>query len=74
MYGVFSTRRVFDPVMAIVKVEDFDNATRLLAQTTLRNTLGTKNLGDILAERESISEAMKSLLDHVGSAFFSTAR
>ena len=34
-------------------------STRLLAQTTLRNVLGTKNLSDILAEREQISQFMQ---------------
>ena len=29
----------------------------------LRNVLGTKNLGDILSERESIASAMQSTLD-----------
>ena len=28
-----------------------------------RNVLGTKNLGDILSERESIASAMQSTLD-----------
>ena len=32
---------------------------RLLAQTTLRNILGTKNLHEILSERESISSSMQ---------------
>ena len=32
---------------------------RLLAATTLRNVLGTKNLGDILSERESIAQEMQ---------------
>ena len=32
---------------------------RLLAQTTLRNILGTKNLHEILSDRESISCSMQ---------------
>ena len=32
---------------------------RLLAQTTLRNILGTKNLHEILSERDSISNSMQ---------------
>ena len=32
---------------------------RLLAQTTLRNILGTKNLHEILSDRESISSSMQ---------------
>ena len=39
------------------------HSTRLLAATTLRNVLGTKNLAEILSERESISHVMQSSLD-----------
>jgi len=35
----------------------------LLAATTLRNVLGTKNLAEILSERETISHVMQSSLD-----------
>ena len=35
----------------------------MLAATTLRNVLGTKNLHEILSEREKISEQMQSSLD-----------
>ena len=34
--------RIFDPIKSVVNVEDVHAATRLLAQTTLRNVLGTK--------------------------------
>ena len=33
---------------------------RLLAQTSLRNILGTKNLHEILSDRDSISMAMQA--------------
>lgn len=36
---------------------------RLLAQTTLRNILGTKNLHEILSDRESIAGSMQTVLD-----------
>ena len=36
---------------------------RLLAQTSLRNILGTKNLHEILSDRDSIAGAMQSILD-----------
>jgi len=39
------------------------HSTRLLAATTLRNVLGTKNLAEILSERESISHNMQNSLD-----------
>jgi len=44
-------------------MSSFSHSTRLLAATTLRNVLGTRNLSEILAEREAISHAMQSSLD-----------
>merc|ERR1712037_997459 len=43
-------------------VDDYSGSARLLAATTLRNVLGTKDLGDILSERESIAREMQELL------------
>merc|ERR1712136_168443 len=56
--------RVFNPTVAIANVENFSHSTRLLAATTLRNVLGTKNLAEILSERETISHIMQSSLDY----------
>lgn len=42
---------------------NFGHATRLLAQSTLRTVLGTKNLSELLTERESIARIMQSTLD-----------
>ncbi|PAA73145.1 hypothetical protein BOX15_Mlig001272g2, partial [Macrostomum lignano] len=55
--------RIFDPIRATVDIEDVHRATRLLAQTTLRNTLGTKTLHEVLAEREIIAQTMQESLD-----------
>ncbi|PAA58009.1 hypothetical protein BOX15_Mlig004665g1 [Macrostomum lignano] len=55
--------RIYNPVIAVTNVEDADRSTRLLAATTLRNVLGTKNLSEILSERESISNMMQESLD-----------
>ncbi|KRX17174.1 Mechanosensory protein 2 [Trichinella nelsoni] len=38
-------------------------STKLLAQTTLRNILGTKTLTEILCDREVISQTMQTSLD-----------
>ena len=38
-------------------------ATQLLAQTTLRNILGTKSLQEILTDRETITHSMQVHLD-----------
>lgn len=47
----------------MANVEDYNRSTRLLASTTLRNVLGTKNLGEILADRETIAHIMQAALD-----------
>ena len=51
--------KVKDATSAVANVDDYSGSARLLAATTLRNVLGTKNLGDILSERESIAQEMK---------------
>ncbi|PRD27000.1 UNVERIFIED_CONTAM: mec-2 [Trichonephila clavipes] len=55
--------RISNATIAVSNVEDYGHSTRLLAATTLRNVLGTKNLSEILSERESISHVMQSSLD-----------
>ncbi|XP_070176690.1 stomatin-like isoform X2 [Littorina saxatilis] len=55
--------RVQNATMSITNVEDANRSTRLLAATTLRNVLGTKNLSEILSDREAISHLMQSSLD-----------
>lgn len=39
------------------------HSTRLLAATTLRNVLGTRNLSEILSDRVAITHTMQALLD-----------
>ena len=53
--------RIYNPIASVNNVEDCDRSTRLLAATTLRNVLGTKDLAEILSERDSISNMMQVL-------------
>merc|ERR1712012_274940 len=55
--------KISNPMSAICNVEDYSESTKLLAATTLRNILGTRNLTDILAERETIARDILSHLD-----------
>merc|ERR1711973_72507 len=55
--------RIYNATMSITNVENSNRSTRLLAQTTLRNVLGTKNLSEILMERDYISHTIQSSLD-----------
>lgn len=51
--------RVSDPIASVANVTNADFSTRLLAQTTLRNVLGTKNLSELLSDREGIANSMQ---------------
>jgi erythrocyte band 7 integral membrane protein len=51
--------RVNNATVSVANVENAHHSTRLLAQTTLRNMLGTKALHEILGDRESISNDMQ---------------
>ncbi|XP_047912721.1 stomatin isoform X2 [Anser cygnoides] len=55
--------RVQNATLAVANVTNAGSATRLLAQTTLRNVLGTKNLSQILSDREEIAHSMQVTLD-----------
>jgi len=55
--------KVKDATNAISNVDDYSGSAKLLAATTLRNVLGTRNLGDILSEREAIAQEMEQALD-----------
>lgn len=55
--------RISNATIAITNVEDYGRSTRLLAATTLRNVLGTKNLSEVLSERDVISHTIQSILD-----------
>jgi len=52
--------RVSNATVSVANVENAHHSTRLLAQTTLRNVLGTKNLSEILSERDTISSSMQA--------------
>lgn len=54
--------RVSDPIASVANVVNADFSTRLLAQTTLRNVLGTKNLAELLSDREGIAHSMQVCL------------
>ncbi|CAO2613163.1 Stomatin-like protein 3 [Lemmus lemmus] len=55
--------RIYSAVSAVANVNDVHQATFLLAQTTLRNVLGTQTLSQILSGREEIAHSIQTLLD-----------
>lgn len=55
--------RVVDPERAIIRVENFGNATSQLAQTTLRSVMGKHDLDEMLAERDKINADIQEIID-----------
>ena len=55
--------KVFDASLAVLKVEDFYYATAQLAQTTMRNIVGSVTLDELLCEREKISTNIREIID-----------
>ena len=61
--------RVNDPGKAICEVEDFYYAVSQLAQTTMRNIVGSVTLDELLSEREKISTDICSVIDKATDAW-----
>jgi regulator of protease activity HflC (stomatin/prohibitin superfamily) len=54
---------VFDPRKVEYNVENFEDAATRLAQTTLRDVIGSMELDETLISRERINTALKQVLD-----------
>ena len=61
--------RVNDPGKAICEFEDFYYAVSQLAQTTMRNIVGSVTLDELLSEREKISTDICSVIDKATDAW-----
>ncbi len=55
--------KVFDAGKAICAVENFHWAVSQLAQTTMRNAVGTVSLDELLTQRDKISEEICKIID-----------
>ena len=56
--------KVFDASKAILAVENFRYAVSQLAQTTMRNAVGSVTLDELLSEREKISNEICAIIDN----------
>ncbi|XP_039352893.1 stomatin-like protein 3 [Mauremys reevesii] len=56
--------KIHSAICSVANVTDVHLATSLLAQTTLRNVLGTQSLSQILSGREEIAHNIQSILDN----------
>ena len=55
--------KVFDASKAILEVENYYYAVSQLAQTTMRNVVGSVSLNELLGEREKISSEICKIID-----------
>jgi regulator of protease activity HflC (stomatin/prohibitin superfamily) len=54
---------ILDSEAAVVKVENYLQATSLIAQTTLRSVLGQSELDELLAKRDKINATLQEIID-----------
>ena len=55
--------KIFDASKAIIAVENYHYAVSQLAQTTMRNAVGSVTLDDLLSERDKISAEICKVID-----------
>eukprot|EP00794_Sanderia_malayensis_P015704 gene15704-17288_t len=54
---------VQDAKRSVTRIRNAAGSTKLLAQTTLRNIIGTKSLSEALLDRDGVSRAIQNILD-----------
>jgi len=55
--------KIFDAAKAVLAVERFNYAVSQLAQTTMRNIVGSVSLDELLTERDKLSEKICEIVD-----------
>jgi regulator of protease activity HflC (stomatin/prohibitin superfamily) len=55
--------RVIEPIKAITEVTDYEYATSLISQTTLRSVLGQSQLDDLLSKRDELNAELQKIID-----------
>lgn len=61
--------RVSDSAKAVLEVEDFRFAVSQLAQTTMRNIVGSAELDEVLSERDKLSERIRDIVERETDAW-----
>ena len=59
--------KIVDPASSVVNVQQYENASRGIAITTLRAVVGDMLLDDVLSRREDINNTLRGKLDEVTS-------
>jgi regulator of protease activity HflC (stomatin/prohibitin superfamily) len=61
--------RVKDPVASVISIQNWYNASQLIAQTSLRSIIGRHELDQLLGERDRINSELKEALDEQTEAW-----
>ncbi|HEV8193210.1 MAG TPA: SPFH domain-containing protein [Ktedonobacterales bacterium] len=57
--------KIVDPISSVINVQQYENASRGIAITTLRAVVGDMLLDEVLSRREDINTTLRSKLDEV---------
>lgn len=55
--------RIFEPMLSVLKIENVERASVLIATTTLRAVIGDIELDNVLSKREDINHVLRAKLD-----------
>ena len=55
--------KIFDASKAVISVENYNYAVSQLAQTTMRNIVGSVTLDELLSERDKLSTQICQIVD-----------
>jgi regulator of protease activity HflC (stomatin/prohibitin superfamily) len=55
--------RVDDPVKAVINIQDYVQATSIVAQTSLRSVIGRAELDTLLSDRDQINSELRAVID-----------
>ncbi|MBX4204612.1 MAG: slipin family protein [Candidatus Doudnabacteria bacterium] len=61
--SVVAYYKIVDPIKSIIAIENVMSAINQIAQTTVRNIVGRFQLDEILSERDSINNEIRTVLD-----------
>lgn len=59
--------KIVDPASSVINVQQYENASRGIAITTLRAVVGDMQLDEVLSRREDINDTLRGKLDEVTS-------
>ncbi|MBM3496512.1 MAG: slipin family protein, partial [Armatimonadetes bacterium] len=61
--------KVVEPQFAVLNIENYVRTTSLIAQTTLRSTIGQVELDELLAQRDQVNQRLQAVIDEQTEPF-----